>query len=649
MIHESGDLPGAMLSTLSHEKEWSMVRVVVTMVLVLGLARPLLAQEPGEEIKKVEPVVVTATKIETSQAQLGAAVTVITDEEIRELNFNRLEEALRQVPGVEVQTSGSPGKATSIRIRGSSPQQVLVLFDGLRIQSPTLGSTDLAELTLNAIDRIEIVRGPQSTLYGADAIGGVVNIITKKGQGPPSSAVWLEGGNYGTFHGQANVQGAYKGFNFNLTGGYYRTAGQFENDESKQPSLTGRVGYDFPWGGELAVSGMWSQTKLQLPISSTSPTVFDPNSRNDLETWLFNIAYVQKIFDWWSVRGRYGQWANNSDFRDAPPPSDDIVIGSEIDTRRLEAELLNTFTMGKWNTLTVGLEARQEYGRNRTTGDFPTSFSTVLNTFSVFAQDEISLFDRLFLGGGIRWEDNDVFGTSLTGRASAAFLIKETGSKLRFAWGQGFRAPTINDLFFPGFGNPDLKPEQSVSWEFGVDQKLWKDRVRLGGTYFHSNFTDLIQVAFDPTTGFFIPSNVGEARIQGFEAYATVDPLPWLSGYVNYTYLDAKDLETGRELRRVPRNTWNVGAAVTPHERLRLFIQANVVSSQLESDFAGRNPRYYRIDVGGTWRILGRAGHLAGIELTARINNVTNQRYDEVLGFPALGINAMAGLRAYFD
>jgi len=120
-----------------------MVRVVVTMVLVLALARPILAQEASEEIRKVEPVVVTATKIETSQAQLGAAVTVITDEEIRELNFNRLEEALRQVPGVEVQTSGSPGKSTSIRIRGSSPQQVLVLFDGLRIQSPTLGSTSL--------------------------------------------------------------------------------------------------------------------------------------------------------------------------------------------------------------------------------------------------------------------------------------------------------------------------------------------------------------------------------------------------------------------------------------------------------------------------------------------------------------------------
>ncbi len=240
-----------------------------------------------------------------------------------------------------------------------------------------------------------------------------------------------------------------------------------------------------------------------------------------------------------------------------------------------------------------------------------------------------------------------MYGTSLTGRASAALVVNETGSKLRFAWGQGFRAPTINDLFFPGFGNPDLKPERSTSWEVGADQRLWQDRIRVGATYFHQNFTDLIQFVFDPTTFLFLPQNVGRARIQGVEAYASFDPVHWIGFYVNYTYLDAKDLDTGQELARVPKNAVNTGVTVTPWSRLTLFMQANVVSSQLESLFAGRNPGHYRIDAGGTFLLLGQHGRLNRLELTARIQNLTNQKYDEVLGFPAPGINALVGLRAY--
>src|SRR5262249_39487182 len=153
--------------------------------------------------------------------------------------------------------------------------------------------------------------------------------------------------------------------------------------------------------------------------------------------------------------------------------------------------------------------------------------------------------------------NNNVFGSSLTGRASAALLFKETGTKFRFAWGQGFRAPTINDLFFPGFGNTDLKPERSTSWEVGVDQRLWEDRIRFGATYFPQNSTDLIELVFDPTTFLFLPKNVGRARIQGTEVYAAFDPVPWMGLYANYTYLNTKDLDTNQELPRVPRNTVN--------------------------------------------------------------------------------------------
>jgi vitamin B12 transporter len=632
-------------------------------VILLGLAWPALsraqdvtlqqegtpdiANVPGkEEARRLDPVVVTATMVATPLEKLGATVTVVTGDEITQYNYDRIEDVFRQVPGVQVQSTGSPGKATSLSIRGGGSQRSLVLIDGLRTASPTLGSTDIAEITVDAIERIEIVRGPQSTLYGADAITGVVNIITKKGQGPPSASVWVEGGNYRTFREQLNVQGAFGGFNFNLTGSQFNTGGNLPHDDSGQTAVSGRIGYDFPWRGELSLIGRYSNLDLELPVFSTSPTVFDSNATNQLETGLYKLEYKQKILDWWNVMASLGQWFNNSHFRNTPPPGTDTTI-SQIDTSRIQGDVLSTFTLPRWNTLTLGWEYRNESGTNVTEGTFPTDFSATLNTLAFFGQDEISLFDRLFLGGGLRWEDNNQFGTSLTGRASAALVIKETGSKLRFAWGQGFRAPTINDLFFPGFANPDLKPEQSTSWEIGADQRLWQDRIRFGATYFNQDFSNLIQFVFDPTTGFFLPENVGRARIRGVEAYASFDPFDWIGFYVNYTYLDAKDLDTNQELRRVPRNSVNTGVTVTPFSRLTLFVQANVVSSQLESDFAGRNPGYYRIDTGGTFVVLGQYGRLNRLELTARIQNLTNQSYDEVLGFPALGINALVGLRAY--
>ena len=602
---------------------------------------------PGtEEARRLDPVVVTATMVATPLEQLGATVTVVTGDEITQYNYDRIEDVFRQVPGVQVQTTGTPGKATSLSIRGGGSQRSLVLIDGLRTASPTLGATDIAEITIDAIERIEIVRGPQSTLYGADAITGVVNIITKKGQGPPSASVWVEGGNYATFREQVNVQGAFGGLNFNVTGSQFNTAGNLPHDDSAQSAVSGRVGYDFPWKGELSLIGRYSYLNLELPIASTSPTVFDPNATNQLETGLYNVKYTQPIFDWWNVTASFGQYFNNSNFRDLPPPGNITTI-SKVDTSRIQGDVLSTFTIPKWNTLSLGWEYRSESGTNNTTGTFPTEFSDSLNTLAFFGQDELSIFDRLFLGGGLRWEDNSQFGTSLTGRASAALVVKEMGSKLRFAWGQGFRAPTINDLFFPGFSNPDLQPERSTSWEIGVDQRLWRDRIRVGVTYFNQNFTNLIQFALDPTTSLFIPENVGRARIQGVEAYASFDPFDWIGFYANYTYLDATDLDTRQELRRVPRNAVNTGVTVTPWSRLTLFMQANVVSSQLESDFAGRNPGYFRIDTGGTLVLLGQHGRLNRLELTLRIQNLTNQTYTEVLGFPAPGINALAGLRAY--
>ena len=611
----------------------------VVVVLALALAAGAVSAEP----RNLDPLVVSATKTETPQARLGAAVTVVTEEEIREKNYITLDEVLRRVPGVDVQRSGGLGKTTAIRIRGAGAQQVQVMIDGMRVKSPTLGITELSDIPIDAIERIEVVRGPQSTLHGADAIGGVVNIITKKGQGPPTGTVRLEGGSFETYREQAAVSGSWKAFSYSLSGSHYDTRGYLKNDDATQSALAARFDFDFPWAGTLTLTGRHSRTDTDLPIFSTNPTVFDPNAQQQSETNLYSLAYAQKVTEWWDSRLRYGQWWNSAGFQNAPPPGI-FTTNSQIDTRRREFEWVNTVRTGPWNTITFGAEHRNEAGYSRHT------FREEINVVSGFAQDELRLFERVILGGGLRYEDNDVFGSALTGRASIAVLFKETGTKIRAAWGEGFRAPTINDLFFPGFGNPDLKPERSVSYEVGADQRLWDDRVRFGVTLFRNQFRDLIQIVQAPGTFLFFPENVGRAITEGVEAYADVDPVDWLTLYANYTFTETEDIATHKPLRRFPRHRWNTGAVFT-WDKLRAFAEAVVATKQFESETGIRsyNPGYYRIDLGFSYQIWGRLGIMERAELIARFNNVTDQRYEEVLGFPAPPFNALVGLRVTFQ
>lgn len=651
-----------------------MVIRIAAIVAAVVVASSSVAGAQPPAIERAEPAVITATKTLTPPEELGASVTVVTEEEIRRFNYDRIEDALRPVPGVEILRQGGPGKNTSIQIRGLSGNRIQVLVDGLRVKSPTLGSADLSEFALDAIERIEVVRGPQATLHGSDAMGGVVNIITKKGQGPPRAIVTFEGGRYETFRETATVTGALDRFNFTLAGSRFDTTGQFDGiDDSDLTAAAWRLGYDFPWKGELSLMGRWSRGTTDLPVHAVNPTVFDPNARQQDETLLVNLVYAQQLRRWWGVSLRLGQWWNNVGLQDPPPPGDpftgdDVLTNAfaipraQIHTSRRELELINTFTPVPWATTLVGAEHRTERGRNRSVcspllplviettecanGAF--AFRKTLTTVSVFAQQDLRFFERIFLSGGLRWDDGD-FGDEVTPRVSAAVVFPETGTKLRGAWGKGFRAPTINDLIFPGFGSPTVGPERSESYEIGFDQWLWTRRVRFGTTFFHNEFRGLIQAVCNPSFTVCRAANVGGARTQGLENYLEVDPLDWLGVYVNYTLTDTRNTTTGEDLPRVARHRWNAGITLTPWRRLSLFAQAQVVSSRFEGAFAGRVPGYYTIGVGGTLQVLGRWGYVERADLTLRVDNLTDERYEETVGFRALGVRALAGIRVAFQ
>ena len=619
-------------------------------LLVLVLMAPLAAH--AQEPKRVDPVVVTATPVETPAEQLGASVSVVNGEDFQTYHYPTVDEALRRVPGVEIRRSGAYGKTTSVTIRGANANQVQVLVDGLRVKSPTLGQVDLSDISPDLIERIEVIRGAQSTLYGADAIGGVINIITRKGKGGPFQAtVQQEVGNYDTLVSRATVYGAWKILNYALSASHFESNGQFQNDETDANAISARIGATLPGNSTLDFVFRYNKNDIGVPVKGVFPgpqpinPIINRNARSQSETTIFSLEGKTRPVEWWETRGRLARYENSAGFQDPVDPGVDFDFAtfSQVNVERREAEWVNSFFIGKWSTSSVGLEHRREIGESHNT------FRAVSETQSVFFEQQLRFFERLFLTGGFRVEDNSVFGTTTTERGSLAFLIKETGTRLRGSAGTGFRAPTFNDLFFPGFGNPDLQPEKSLSYDFGVDQKLWNNRIRLGLTYFQNNFRNLIACCTPlPTAPFGGPFNVGRARSAGIEFTSEVDVLPNLIASLNYTYTDSENLATDRPLPREPRHRWNIGLTWEPISKLSLFTQVHVVSEQFEQFGEVYNSGYTRVDIGGTWRILEQTGWLQKLELTARIQNLLNEGYAEVRGFPALGINALVGLRASF-
>jgi vitamin B12 transporter len=629
-------------------------------LIVVGLLVGLVGPAAAQEAKTLEPVVVTGTRIETPAAQVGASVTIVEGELFDTRYYPTVDEALRHVPGVEIRRSGSFGKTTSVSIRGANPNQVQVLVDGVRFKSPTLGQGELADVAPDMIERIEVIRGPQSTIYGADAIGGVVHIITKRGSGPPAVTASQEVGNNDTLRTRAGLSGAWREFDYALGFYHLESNGQFPNDGVDQNAAAGRFGVTLPWGNtRVGAAVRYNKTDTGLPIefvgnpSPNHPTLFDPNTRQESETYTATIDVRTRPVSWWEGELRLSRFYNNQAFIDPPdpfpcPPATFGVCNfpGRFKVRRNEVEGLSHFHIGTWSTSTFGMEWRDESANVQGTSAFSPSTETV----SGFFQQTFRFFDRLFMTAGVRVDDNDVFGRATTERGSLAYVVKEWGTRLHGSAGSGFRAPTFNDLFFPGFSNPTILPEESFSWDVGVDQRLVKDRVRLGLTFFRNDFTNQIFCCVPlPGPPFATTANIGRSRSSGIEFIAEVVVLPNLVTALNYTYTDTENLRTDQPLPREPRHRWNGLITWEPIPRLSLFTELYIQTRAFEPLGDVYTSGYVRVDVGGTWRILERRGVLKALDFTTRIQNVTDEGYVEVQGFPAPGIQALVGLRATFQ
>ncbi|QFU15506.1 TonB-dependent receptor plug domain-containing protein [Microvirga thermotolerans] len=640
-------------------------------VSVCALVPGAHAQSPAPTL--VPDIVVTATRSPQAISRAGSAISVISGEDIAKESPKSVAEVLRRVPGVSVSETGGPGGTTSVRIRGAEARHTLVLIDGVRVNDPSAGAGEFDFANLEAVDieRIEVLRGPQSALYGSDALGGVINIITRKGTRPRAS-IGAEGGSYGTKAGRAAVSGSSGPVNYAFSATGFDTAGfsrygyrigrierlqawPLEADSARRLGATGRVGIALSPDAELEVGGYASYNGAQYDAAfGTAPDTPSQSQQRLFEghTRLTVDTFDRILRNTFLISGS----RTNRHYRDVSYfglPLAPSWLNSGYEGDRVSGEYQGDLKLGTFGLLTFGAKIERE--RFLTTARDVLPFASPWretndasrDTRSVYALHQFSLFENLHLSFGGRLdaiEGGDRFGTW---RATAAYEIPQTGTTLRASLGTGAKAPSLFQLYDPLYGTPGLEPERSIGADIGLDQRLIDDRLVLSATFFANRFRDLIDFSFSPADcppghpyGCYL--NVARARTSGVELSAEAEIVPsLLRAKAVYTHTDAFDLITHLRLARRPQDEGRLGLVITPAAGLSIepsvvFVGKRFSSTGEKNELAP----YARLDVYADYKLDDT------LSLYVRAENLTDARYQDIYNYGTAGRSFYAGLRA---
>ena len=612
------------------------------------------AQVPSDSLQLPE-MVVTATRLPTPLASTTAAVTVISGDELRAHGITTVADALRTVSGAAVVQTGAPGSATSLFLRGGESNMVRVLVDGVPVNAPG-GAVDLANLTTDDVDRIEIVRGPASVLYGSDAVAGVVQIFTRDGRGRPRWEAGARGGSFGSRGADLALATGGEAADASLAVSHRTTDGIYAfNNAYRDDVVSATAG--------LAPDG---RTTARLAVRYTSALYHYPTDGSG------NVLYHHQYQTFSGVvasldAGRYVAprlearvllgLAESTGRQDQEPntPADTLgyyAFWSLDRLSRRSADLRLNWHLAPATVLTGGATLETEAERNGSLSQSqygPSAGSLVVSRWNraAYAEAVAGAGAHLSFTAGWRADHNEAFGAFLTYRGGVAWHAG--GTKLRAAIGTAFKEPGFLDNYGTGYvtGNPDLKPERSRSWDVGIEQQA--GRVHLSATWFDQRFRDLIQYTFTPPT----PTspnyyNIAAANAYGLELEARAAPLPALEVVGRYSYthtasadsgFDGATFAQGRRLIRRPTAAGSLDLTYTFHARGSVSVSAEVVGSRDDEDFStfpGTRitlPSYARVDVAGQWTL--RAGRGYRLTATGKIENLLDARYEEVLHFPA--------------
>ena len=600
-----------------------------------------IAEEPDDSL---DTIVITATRTPTPLENVGSAVSVITREQIERSQARSVTDLLRTVPGISVTQSGRPGSQTSVFVRGLNSNQTLFLIDGARITSPLNGLVTLSNLTPDQVERIEVVRGPQSTLYGADAMGGAINIITRKGAGPMSGSATLEGGSHDSFRQGLELSGSTEKLSGAVGMSHLKTNNDFPNDDYENLTVNGSGTYRAMENLMFGAAVRYTKAEAGVP----GPVAFYPANLTERlkdETLFARIGMDLTVGKIWKqtlfvAETHEELFDRGNPFAISDSRTDIVQVGWQ-----------HTLDLKNWGTWTAGLDWFDNRGEYETLGAIP--FDESAQTIAGYVQDQVTLFNRLVLTGGARYDDNSRFGDRFTWRSAAVLRFDETGTRVKASGGTGFKAPTLNDLFlsFPSDGpfaafvaNPNLKAEKSTGWDVGIEQDLGP-KAMIGARYFENDVRDLITFSFVAPN--FTQTNIDHARTRGIEATLEVRPVKDLTLWANYTWLaEAKNLTTGANLLRRPEQTGSAGANYRFLDRFDLSTTVSLVGERDDIDpvtFATvQDPSYAKWDVA-----LSIDVH-KNLRVFGRVENLLDNPYQEARGFPALGRVFWGGVSAKF-
>jgi vitamin B12 transporter len=617
-------------------------------------------EEKAGSTVMLEEIVVTATTIEgpSERDEMGATMTVIWD-----------------VPGLDVVQTGGPGRTASVYIRGSRPEHTLVLIDGVEMNDPMSPgrSYDFGYLTTDNIERIEILRGPQSTIYGSDAMGGVVNIITKKGKAKPEFFISGEAGSFNTYRESLGAGGANRWANFSI--GASHTESDGISASNKQLKKKGG-GHGFMDKGsthtETKEKDSYENTSVSARLGITPAKEFeidftyryidasgdlddhagaggeDPNYMIDSRQYFFRTEAALFLFDGlWDQRLGYSISDHNRIYINEADELHHLsqTYGSTYDGNGYKLDWRHTLELHETNTLILGLETEKEnaeynYYSDSHWGRYVYEFAKEnARTTSYYFRDQIELWKSFFTTAGIRIERHNKFGSKATYRIAPGYLFKKTGTVIKASYGTGFKVPSLFQLYSL-WGREDLKPEESKGWDVGIEQPFFQNVVRVGLTYFRNDFENLID--YNYWKGYV---NIAEAMTRGVEVFILVEPLEDLTIVANYTYTQTRDKKTEKKLLRRPENKGSLNVNYRFLEKGNINLGVVYVG---ERDDWVPWPRRGQVDSYTVVNVAGSFDITKNFKVFGRVENILDEEYEEVWGYGTQTRFISGGLKISF-
>ena len=634
------------------------LRILVLLVL---LPAQLQAQDSERDrARQDNKIIVTATKLETPAKEVGSSVTVITAQEIEDKQQRTVLDVLRSVPSLNIAQNGGPGGTASVFIRGANSEHTKVLIDGIVMNDPISPARafDFAHLTTDNIDRIEILYGPQSGLYGSDAFGGVISIITKKGQGEPTGSLSLEGGSFNSIQTRAQVNGGSELFNYSLgfssrdTDGVSSASekdGNREQDAYRNDSISTRLGWTPTDTFDVDFFVRYNDTNGEID-NFGGVGGDDPNHNTRSEQLFFRTQLrLSLLDDTWEQRLGFSLSDHDRKDRndtDADHPMD--LSRSSFEGDVLEFDWQHHVILSDNNTVTLGAEAEEERGASSfysesSFGPFTSNFpkQTARNN-GYFVQDHLRFNDDLATTLSARLDDHSRFGSETTYRLAAAYSVSNNAT-IRGSYGTGFKAPSLFQLFSQ-FGDPTLNPEMSEGWDFGIEYAIGQGNTALGATLFHNDFESLIQ--FDGGTSTYI--NVAEAQADGFELFIATSLTANTTIRADFTSTDTEDKTTGLDLLRRAKEKLGLDVSYEHPDGGNVNLGIVYVGKRYDNDFSSFPATRVQLDEYVLINLAGAYALKDNIRIFGRVENLLDESYEEVRGFGTPGIAAYAGLEFTF-